>query len=321
MRKEEQDIIDYRYEKISQEDIINTIPKGEYIAVFGTSHTYGCCERDEYTHLDKKDMWVNLMRNDLGIEVFNVSLPGNINSNIVQQMTDFLSLPKDVLARCKAVVAEVRVGETAGSFSADLVSDFVIDERTINPYITQGADFYDLNERLKNWHSMLTIEFVNPLSINADPKEQATMLAINAQLNSNGEEFAPRQAVALVKDYVETHYKTEALTVRPVINDYQNIRVMKMLMELANIPFAWFCWDPCLYLDDEDFDKCNDIMGEVSTIFDAQIHELKETVAGMFLSIYGIEHYDAMKCECGHFGEEVNALVADFVTNHIKHMI
>lgn len=316
MRKEINSDIEYIRKKFSTQDIIDVIPDGDFIAVFGTSHTHGCCEKGEYTHLATDDMWANIVSRNLDIPVFNVAIPGNTNDVIVQQMIDFLSLPKEVIARCKNVIAEVRVGETGGSFSADLVRDFVVDDIAINPIITCGTDFYNIQERIVHWYETIYIQYVNPDSINMNPRHQATELTENAQINES--DYVPQAAINLVESLIATHFKTNATTVNPLLTDYSNIRIMKQLFDSADIPFSWFCWDKCDYLSSDDYASCKDIYMQTSTIFDANVTELSESVTGTYELFFG---YDALKnreCDCGHFDEQVNHFVADMISDYMK---
>jgi hypothetical protein len=104
-----------REEKLS--DLAEFLPDGNFIAVFGTSHTSGICKRGDSEAIAHEDIWASIVGSELNLEVVNASNPGNDNETIIQQLIDFLDMP-GVLERCKHIICELRVDNTIwqGSF-------------------------------------------------------------------------------------------------------------------------------------------------------------------------------------------------------------
>lgn len=318
MRKEVYDETDFINKKYTEQDIIDIFPEtDEYVLVFGTSHTHGDCERGEYTLLAEDDMWTNILSKKTGIKIVNVAVPGNSNRVIVQQMIDFLSLPESVISRCKGIIGEIRVGDNAGSFNADIVSDLIVEDDTLNPMITMGTAFSKLNVRVANWKDSMNMEFVNPHSIGEDPVAYAKHIAGNAFIDGEPD-YIPEAAIQIIKDLIETHYKTVALTVRPVTSDFDEIRVMKQLCDSNNIPFMWFCWDECEYLDKDDYALCERVYRKTTNIFDDTVFGLEDTVGGVYYREHGPIVTQQHMCECGHYDGNVNRFVADKLQSYFE---
>ena len=320
MRKiPKQDDIKYFYKRLDQQDIINKVPKGDYIAVFGTSHTYGLCDRGEDGRdgdlLDEDGMWVFSLGKKLGIEVFNVSMPGNYNINMVRQMTDFFELPKEVISRCKLIIAEPRVGDTAGIMCTDVIEELDVSVKELNQVLTNSYAFNVLNKKQYIWETNVYAQFTNPASQNMTTEDYARRLIGN--VGHYEDDIPPPSVLKNVTNYIDHHTRTSAISISSLLRDYENIRTMKQFASMANIPFMWFCFDSQNILDDEEVALWEKIYTETSTLFDARISKLELGVVDEYELRFGEDALYGEQCNCGHFSEVVNNWVSNMVHKQI----
>ena len=316
MRNEIQADIKYITRDVSEQEILATMPKGDYIAVFGTSHTYGKCIRgDEATMLDEDDMWAHALGNKLGLEVLNISKPGNYNVNIVRQMIDFHELPDEVKSRCKVMVAEVRAGDTAGIMCTDLIEQPEIPNKQLNKTITDSYAFLTLGESIYNWENSLNAQFTNPISEGRELEEYSRSLIDH--VGHYDDMAVPDAVVSNVMKYIDNHMHASSVSITPLLRDYDNIRTMKIMSDMAKIPFMWYCWDSHEVLTLEEQFFCERVYEKTSTIFDARIPKFELGVTQEYDFRFGVDELDRQKCDCGHYGENVNEWVAEQVKERI----
>ena len=128
-----------REDKLSE--LSQYLPDGDFIAVFGTSHTSGVCKRGDSEAISREDIWAEQVGAALGLPVFNASMPGNDNDTIVQQMIDFLDVP-GARERCKRVICELRIAEGTTRMSRDLLGDFGVFRRA--EFVPQLTNCYSV---------------------------------------------------------------------------------------------------------------------------------------------------------------------------------
>jgi hypothetical protein len=320
MRKETN--IEFIDRRIPIQEIIDKVPKGDYIAVFGTSHSYGKCERGEDavdgTILDEDDMWAFRLGKKMGLEVFNVSTPGNYNVNLVRQMIDFYELPDDVIARCKLVIAEPRVGDTAGIMCTDLIEEPNVSSGMLNSTMTNSYAFLQLGKQQYNWETTLYAQFINPIQQKRLSTHEYARILIDNVGNYDGP--PPPSVLDNVANYIDNHLHASAVSIAPTLRDFDNIRIMKQLAKMAKIPFMWFCFDSHDVLDKSESYFCERIYQETSTIFDARVPKLQLGVVLEYEMKYSFEKLEEEKCDCGHYGETVNNWVAETVYERVIEM-
>jgi len=271
---------------------------------------------DEGTLLDEKDIWINRVCGDLGLGVFNVSTPGNYNKNMIRQMIDFFSLPVDVIARCKLIIAEPRVGDYAGRLSIDLLEEFMVEPETMVPAMLDSTAYHNMNVRTHSWASRVFMPFISPTSIGKSSMEYATD-QVTCVVQS---EFASPDAIKLASDYIDMYSASDAISVGSTIDDFDDIRTMKQFVDMAKIPFAWFCWDHNNSTVHDDIVTCETIFTKTSSIFDARIPAMNIGATAAYELGYGYDALQENKCDCGHYGEAFHKWVSDIVLEHISNM-
>ena len=303
--------------------ILSKVPDGDYITVFGTSHTHGACRRhtadqsvDISYLLDASDVWINQVATRLGLGVFNISTPGNTNKNQVRQMIDFFSLPSDVIARCKAIIVEPRVQDPHGRLGIDLIQSMDISDVLLYSPIINSTALTVLPDSRQTWADRLFMTFVSPISVSKTPDEYA---AEEVSRHSH-DKYACPSAVKLVSDYMDVYTRTHAISMSHVIDNFDDIRTMKALSDLAKIPFAWFCWDSIDVLSDSDYDTCEVIFAKTSSIFDARIDQFKRGSMDHYIKLYGEEALNLRRCDCGHRDESYHKWISDIVYDHLGKM-
>ena len=80
----------------SLEELNAELPDSSFLAVFGTSHSAGCCERGDSTHISEQSTWHNLLANKWGMQSVNFAVPGNTNLRMQQQVLDFMDMDRSL---------------------------------------------------------------------------------------------------------------------------------------------------------------------------------------------------------------------------------
>lgn len=291
---------------VSTEDILREIPDGEFIAIFGTSHTHGCCEKNnrEVTHIDTEFTWADIVSRELKVPYVNFAIPGNNNRVIIQQIIDFLDLP-DVSSRCKMILCEVRFGDIAGRYFFDLFADkYKSEEIPRKPFLA--------GKYTAHWLDRVSGAFV--------PKSNegyAESLVRNS--NPAFENYVPQEAITDMKNIITTYIKSGLSSSELVVNDLLDIRVMRKLSEGANIPFKFFFWDHNkISHSSEYFKQIADLFDEMYNLDRSNIKNLMPNVNTKGYQEFGEKKWRAAECECGHKDHTVHAWVAKQIIEELK---
>jgi len=313
MRTQFTEDMEYLEGRIYPQDILDKVPKGDFIAVFGTSHSYGRCENIENSIdvdlLDENDMWVFSLGKKLGLEVFNISTCGNYNINMVRQMIDFFELPEEVTSRCKLIIAEPRVGDTAGIMCTDIIEEPDVSDEILNKVITNSYAFMELGKSRYIWENTLNAQFTNPISERISTEAYARRLINN--VGHYEDDICPPLVLKNVTNYIDNHMYTSSISMAPLLRDFDNIRTMTQIAKMAKIPFMWFCFDSHWVLDIEDRNLCENVFMKTSDIFDARIPKLELGVSAEYELRFGTDKLQESACNCGHYNKTVNDWVAD----------
>lgn len=311
MRKINDCTISVKKAVFGEQEIIDGMPAGDYIAVFGTSHTFGECLRGDDNQLDESDMWAFQLAKRLGLGLLNASKRGNYNVNIVRQLIDFLDLPSDVLSRCKLIIVEPRDGDPAGIWCTELLGDLHLPDHTYN---TPIVDSYQYHNYAMTWTGQLFQTFINPIQIGMSVSDYGRNEAFFMG-NLLGFPIITEGAVNNVISYIDHHQKLVAGSVSKLTDDYDHIRIMQKLVKLSGIPYMWFCFDE-LDLDSE-FEKVREIYKKTTNIYESAVPILHNMPLS-YMKMNGLSSLDNnLKCECGHYGEEMNRWVSDIIYDEI----
>lgn len=296
---------------ISDQEIIDCLPDGDFIAVLGTSHTTGICKRGEFEKIDNGDRWTEQLELLLGMPVINFAIPGNYNAYMVQQLIDIVELP-GVKERCKMIIVESRRGNLAGLYYFDIFADVDHRKEYMNRHIASG---HHIDSR--SWVDMY-VGVYTPIKANR------TDYCEHLVRNSNKEVFdffVPPEAVETMEKAVQATAETYCTSVQPVVEDLTDIRTMRTIANLAGIPFRYFFWDPVKTAHTVGTDDVIALFNTMYNLDDNRIAGLADTINQSFIAEHSKEEWIEAECECRHRDEKVHKWVAEKIYKEINNVI
>lgn len=311
-----------REEKLS--DLAELLPDGDFIAVFGTSHTSGICKRGDSEAISHDDIWASIVGNNLGLKVFNASNPGNDNETIIQQMIDFLEIP-GASERCKHIICELRVAEGTTRFGRDLLGSFDILRRA--EFVPQLTNSY-AGPKIEGKNSdgglighitvadkllsRLTTSFLKLKKNEQIQLLQTMVLDINQPVVSAMHD--------IVIDILNGFSNYENISMLPFIKDYNHIRTMSALSRSNGIKFNWFCWDEHAQFSDpsDEYKVVKSAFNQTSDVFQCEIQSLKGSAHTNFVRNNSNAIFKDTLCECGHQNELFHKFVASSIVQELS---
>ena len=315
-----------REEKLS--DLAEFLPDGNFIAVFGTSHTSGICKRGDSEAIAHEDIWASIVGSELNLEVVNASNPGNDNETIIQQLIDFLDMP-GVLERCKHIIGELRVAEGTTRFGRDLFGNLEILRRAefvpqlTNSYFGPKLEARDSDGGLVG-HITVADKLLSRLTtsfLKLKKKEQMQLLQ-SMVLDVNQPAVGAMHDI--VMDILHSFSNYENVSMLPFVKDYNHIRTMSALCRAHNIGFNWFCWDEHAQFEDptEEYKVVKSAFKQTTDVFDTEVVSLAGSAHKHFVkSLPPDVKFSDFNCECGHQNEGMHRFVADNIINNIKEIV
>lgn len=291
---------------LTYEETLALIPEGKFIAVFGTSHTKGCCELNnrEVTHIDREYIWPSIVADGLNYPYVNFAVPGNTNELMVQQIIEFLELP-NVKERCVLVLAEVRLGDISGSFPVDMFTEDFPNLGITGSLLAGGY--------CPDWHSALNCPFV------PKPQDDDYVKNLLININEKWEKYDPPQsAIDELRNVIDTHIKTALTTSSKALNDWLYIRTMRALIETNNIPFRFFMWDQLKVSNTPFYRYLDSFIQEKFNIKANAIQLLLPNVNEIAPRTMGKDIWHTTECECGHRNHVVHEWVANEIIEELK---
>lgn len=283
------------------------IPDGEFIAIFGTSHTRGCCELNnaEVTHIDNEYIWPELVAKQLGYPCVNFAIPGNTNQVIVQQIIDFLEILDDK-SRCKLIICEVRFGDIAGRYFFDLFADdYHLPEIKPRPFLSAGLT-------TRHWLDEVSGSFVPKTG-----KDYVESLVRNS--TPEFMDYVPKTAVNLLQEIIDVYMKSALSSSELVVNDLLEVRAMRAMVETANIPFRYFHWDKNKITENSEYyKKIETTIEKMYNLKRSNIVSLMPNVNDSAYAELGNEVWHQSECECGHRNHTIHAWVANKIIEELK---
>lgn len=273
-------------------DMQNSIlPSEPFTAVFGTSHSYGCCVQGESHFVDDDDLWLNR----IGRKVVNFSQPGTDNMSLLQCLQDFIKLPNSKY--CDTIICEVRIADRQFVVPADLLLDSTSPD---NHWMNQKAFSNNALAETKPWISRSwNMHFFKkfPLAFShVKPSKLAEIIGTEDKMPNYYSEFN----------------KTRFTSVEPAWTDLLLIRAMKTISELADKKFYWASWDQYKFYDSEEFKFAMQRVNDDSGLFE------ESCISTAFRGDIGVAETE--QCECGHQTGEFHKKVASMVQIHLdKH--
>ena len=294
------------------------LPEEDFIAVFGTSHTSGNCVRGDSISLDKQDFWTTQVGTILGVPVINFSVSGNDNPNIVQQMTDFLLLERS--SNCIQVICETRLAQPAFRISRDLLNDFTdLRRNAFEQQLTSGYDWNQSDSEVMFKRNTVDDKLMLRLPNSLLKMGFDFLKNYVTKLNPSDRYDIDEDVFAKIVEQIEQFDKHTIVTMKLVIEDYQQIKTMASLCKLRDVKFNWFCWDDHSLISNKDVDYrvVKRAFIQTSDIFDVEIPGLEESAMRKFKASINSTDVTKYKCECGHYNEEVHQFIADAVLEGI----
>lgn len=328
----------------------NLLPEHDYIAVFGTSHTFGSCQHQGKIMIPESHNWTNVLEKNLGMPVLNMGYPGIDNETLVDMLGTFLELPRSQY--CRYVLMESRFGEASIKFGLDVFpgfpENFVAGWNNQNPltedlvstkFFSKGV-FHDQipqNEAgtrktadgfyFESWRGSLppvdvvykqpvTIDnnFLFRLALVSDNKRMREILEKNRSTwNNADDEYIDQMMI-----YKKSLDKFERTSLSSFFRDYRYMRLAGRLCKYKGIPFNWFCWDA-----KPDIQKAEEVSDQFWEKINRELpdfnqYEIEKFNKGATVA-YLMEHKELPeKCECGHNMPPTHKYVAENIEQAIR---
>jgi hypothetical protein len=317
------------YEFINNADFMkqlnDLLPDTDFIAVFGTSHTYGACRKDSInqTVIADHDIWINIVGEHLGMPVVNFALEGNVNTVILSQVIDFLKLPKSKL--CKRVFLEVRVGERVIRMSSDIaggppynykdvqtlpkISDLSVSKYIQNKFPTYGRG---ISRTRSNNHNYIWRLGVPADAETFNKKLKSTLVAPGFWKT---DEDIPTLFIKRINEYKDI--MTEMYFGHDIqyIDDWSHIQIMITLLKTHGIDCLWFCWDG---VSAKSRNKYAALLDTYDQTMDIKKYMVKDMTWGASTA-HEDETGDTLHlCDCGHRDENFHQWIAHKIYTQIE---
>ena len=316
------------------------LPQEPFIAVFGSSHSYGSCKWTDskgtvHKRLPDGHSWTEKLQAESGYPVVNFSKPGIDNLTMQMMITEFFRLPRS--ANCIHVISEIRFNELTLSFSHDVPIKFGHQVgHQVRPALMPAANFGALagsklatsitdNISFKGGYNP-TVNYIGDSTIARFPvtkqgKSLETILKTQAGDIVN---IAGQPASDAIAEYSKLHTLLKFHTLNHYMESSISVLGIQETVIGRGIPFNWFCWDlkirgPII----------KHIKQELYNVIDTKYpyltqYEIPHSRNGMVDAYLHEEGGDNSKleelpqCECGHYKEPVHTFVKDRVINLIK---
>lgn len=252
-------------------DVINSrLPDEKFIAVFGTSHSSGACDRGgDDLFINNEDVWATQLAEKMGVKVVNFSVPGTTNTFLMLRLMEFLQMEKS--KNCTHVFFENRFAEMALELSFDkspfhpstlmtyyetglvaLGNEVGISKFTIDNLV---PDYYSNDREKQKFHNIIkSIENVFfwriPL-VSSDERLRETLNKHRSTFETEISALIPEdQRDTAWDEFVENivKYKTVFRTLHHggltlKTRDLVSLASAGMMVKARGINFNWFCWD------------------------------------------------------------------------------
>lgn len=315
------------------------LPQEPFIAVFGTSHSYGSCEWTDskgtlHKQLPDGHCWTEKLQAETGYPVVNFSKPGIDNLTMQMMVAEFFRLPRS--AMCIHVIAEIRFTELTLAFSHDVPIKFgheMEPQNELMPGINYGALASSKLARSVTDKIVFNKAGHNPTTYNIGDttiarfpvaKRGKKLAAILKTQAGDIVNIAGQPASDAIEEYARLHALLKFHTLNHYIESTISVLGIQEPVVGRGIPFNWFCWDvkirgPIL----------KHIKQELYDVLDTKYpyltqYEIPDTRNGIVASYIheegeGDEKLTEMpQCDCGHYREPVHTFVKDRVINSIK---
>ena len=302
----------------------DSLPDTDFIAVFGTSHTYGACRKDniKQTVISDHDIWSSIVGRHLGMPVVNFALEGNVNTVILSQIIDFLKLPKSKL--CKRVFLEIRLGERVIRMSSDLaggpphsvhetipkLSDLSLSkhgQKTFSDYSSGIARIRSSNHR-----------YIWRLGI---PYDAETFIKkLKSTLVAPGfwetDEDIPPLFIKRINEYKDMMMEMYFGQDIHYIDDWGFIQTMITLLKAHDIECLWFCWDGIAVKNKDHYTALLDAYDQT---MDIKKYMVKDMTWGATITHKDENDGKVMHlCDCLHRDENFHQWVAHKICTQIE---
>lgn len=293
----------------SLEELNAELPDSSFLAVFGTSHSAGCCERGDSTHISEQSTWHNLLANKWGMQSVNFALPGNSNLRMQQQVLDFMDMDRSRYANC--LIAEVRLMDGAYSIGRDVLREG-LNPGNANPEIARSFNFMTFFETA--FETVVLQKY-------KDRKYLADIISQQHQQTETEVYEAKDFEIDILESIGKTKVLTDFSSCERYIEDLISIRTIQTLCKQRNIDFYWFCWDfKTLGVEDHITKKVDEHFKKHTNIFDAHIlpSNIRHWAISKMGKLKANAFFEANECECHHHNEKIHAWVAHQINKEVK---
>lgn len=299
----------------------DVLPDVPFIAVFGSSHTYGSCKMNDMNmiDLDRKDIWASKIGDKFQLPVINFGYPGVTNQILIQQLLDFVVLEKS--KNCVFVIIEVRMGERVFMLSNDIATPLLESEIIDDIYseLMYGKHMREIFSDLKIGSKTISMHYLTriPAMLTKD-KNKSIENVLNAKMYAN-KDVIPSNLIDSIEIFKNLYIEYKFGYAGQYIEDFNNIKVMKSVLDLSGIKSFWFCFDNVYsgHIGREEYEFLIEKYEQTGTcnIFDHEIKSLRDGATKSYVNEVGTF---PPTCDCGHYTSEFHTWVAEKVYEEIK---
>lgn len=269
----------------------------DFILFIGTSHTAGCCERENSQYLKRQDVWCHHLADMLGYRYVKLGFSGCENWQLTQLLIECINVIPNFKNRCKMVIAEVRLG----SFQLPV------------PYDELDENFYDYG--LEQDQSMLLLNASDDLLF-----EQNILRKINHTVNRQRQVYAVNKAIngdvveqKILQSIYELNTVYHGSKIAYTRSSYE-INTMYNLCKAYGIDFFWLTISESRSnIEIPVYQQYKNMIQEYfNELFDRRIPPVPIVEYRKRLN------WNNSTCKCGHFDETLQIEIAAVLHKYIQ---
>jgi hypothetical protein len=310
-------------EEIPRDELQKHFPKDKpWILFLGTSHTHGSCETgvEGEEVLEDHERYTGRLKTKFpDHDIVNLAVPGNSNIVMLQQLCELNEYGIDV-SNLKLVIAEVRVGDPAGTFCSDNYRDFAVhDDPQENSLLAKGSDI---------WHKQVRDEWLSHYATGGKMENPKYLPGL---ISSHFDGNPPQSAIDRLAEYIRIREEFYHTSTHTFIDDLDQVRAMQSIVRLMGVKFRWFHIDTPHCIGDSpnkvtviDYykkwsnlwqDRCN---FEFEGFTDDKFQGVKILMNKVFTYEIFEERFS---CKCRHINAEGNEIISELLYKEIKNCL
>lgn len=289
--------------------ITERFPAEPYMIILGTSHTAGDCRDGESEKVDHS--YGELLADWLGLKFVNLGMPGASNFDLMEIANELVAA--GVLKNCAMLLLEPRLGSGTINISRDPVLEYYHNSMfqshdAVHPSLFTTEHFLDqlLVHQPTTTYSYFSVWPGSDLNVANMRRWIANGYAENAGHITDLElqEFA---------DYIKKKLYYESNTSYTKLHDLTVIHSIKNIVMGAGVPkFGWFNFGgaPANHPMIDDIYQYYLPLGHCPA---GSFNKRDLSIMSYIADHYSPEFVTNNQCVCGHFNQQVHAVIADIL--------